>query len=92
MFPVAVDRANVCAQMRRKRPKPSSPETKSAWTATALLAYESAYHAVTTPACEPLSIEEEVQWNFKGVPEGCMPYTPPQDTGIFGTLLYYVRE
>ena len=69
---------------KKKRVKPSSPKIKSAWSATALLAIESVYHAVTAPACESFPMEEKVN-DFKGIPEGCMSYIPPQDTCIFGT-------
>ena len=57
--------------------------TKSAWVATSLMTTAAVYDALTTPTVESCAPAHECLY-FKGVPEGCMPYSPPQDAGMSG--------
>ena len=56
---------------------------KSAWMATTLLTAASVYETITKPALKAFEPTHECL-SFKGIPEGCMPYSPPQDTGAPG--------
>ena len=64
---VEVNRVDVRARMRYNKPKPTSPNIKSVWSATTLLTVDSVYHTVTTPECRSSVIKEESRINELGV-------------------------
>ena len=85
---------NISGGVRHKQPDRSNiGRNKSAWTATTLLTVQNVYDTIKTPTIKPTEAAHGYL-NFEGVPEGCMPYSPPpappQDTDMFGTCSCFV--
>ena len=84
-----LQQADIRGGSRGRKQQRTKSRIKSAWSATTtLLTAMSVYDAIKTPLLKPIETANECLY-FKGIPEGCMPYSPPKDTGMHGMCFGY---